>query len=86
MICAHIVVGIRDSALSKRLQMDHDLTLEKAKKLVYQKERQYMNGSNSSQESPVKEQQWRASKNSGTKQVNKSHELLLFMYCLSWVC
>ena len=33
-----IVVGIHDSALSERLQLDSELTLEKAKKLVWQKE------------------------------------------------
>ena len=33
-----IVVGIRDKALSKRLQLDADLTLEKAKKIVRQQE------------------------------------------------
>ena len=34
----HIVVGIRDSSLSVKLQMDPDLTLEKAKRLVCQQE------------------------------------------------
>ena len=38
MICDRIVVGIRDSALSERLQLDPELTLEKAKKLVRQRE------------------------------------------------
>ena len=38
MIRDRIVVGIRDSALSERLQMDADLTLDKAKKLVRQRE------------------------------------------------
>ena len=38
MIRDRIVVGIQDSALSERLQMDPDLTLEKAKKLVCQRE------------------------------------------------
>ena len=33
-----LVVGIRDTSLSERLQMDPDLTLEKAKKTVRQKE------------------------------------------------
>ena len=33
-----IVVGIRDSSLSTKLQMDADLTLEKAKQLVRQQE------------------------------------------------
>ena len=85
MICDRIVVGIRDSTLSKRLQMDHDLTLEKAKKLVCQREavheqQQFLTGKSS--EGATMEA---ASKNSGTKQVNKSHELLLFMYCLSRV-
>ena len=31
MVCDRIVVGIRDSALSERLQLDSELTLEKAK-------------------------------------------------------
>ena len=31
-----LVVGIRDRALSERLQMEADLTLEKAKRLVKQ--------------------------------------------------
>ena len=38
MLRDRIVVGIRDTALSERLQMDADLTLEKAKKSVRQKE------------------------------------------------
>ena len=33
-----LAVGIRDSNLSERMQMDTDLTLEKAKKLAQQKE------------------------------------------------
>ena len=33
-----IVVGIRDASLSKHLQMDPELTLEKAKRLVRQRE------------------------------------------------
>ena len=33
-----LVVGIQDSVMSKRLQMDPDLTLKKAKKMVHQKE------------------------------------------------
>ena len=32
------IVGIRDEALSKRLQLDPDLTLEKANKIVRQQE------------------------------------------------
>ena len=38
MIRDRIVVGIRDVALSKRLQLNPDLTLEKAKKMVRQLE------------------------------------------------
>ena len=38
MICDRIVVGIRDSTLSERLQMDETLTLDKAKKMVRQRE------------------------------------------------
>lgn len=38
MLCDRLVVGIRDASLSEQLQMDTDLTLEKAKKLVRQKE------------------------------------------------
>ena len=38
MIRDRIVVGIRDSALSEGLQLDPELTLEKAKKLVRQRE------------------------------------------------
>ena len=38
MIRDRIVVGILDQALSQRLQMDSELTLEKAKKLVRQRE------------------------------------------------
>ena len=38
MIRDRIVVGIRDSALSERMQIDADLTLEKAKKMVRQRE------------------------------------------------
>ena len=38
MIRDRIVISIRDSALSEHLQMDADLTLDKAKKLVRQRE------------------------------------------------
>ena len=38
MICDRLVVGIRDSSLSERLQLDPDLTLEKAKKFIRQRE------------------------------------------------
>jgi len=38
MIRDRLVVGIRDSNLSERLQIDDALTLEKAKKLVRQRE------------------------------------------------
>ena len=38
MIRDRLVVGIRDSGLSERLQMDPDLTLEKAKKSIRQRE------------------------------------------------
>ena len=38
MIRDRIVVGIRDSSLSERMQIDEDLTLEKAKKMVRQRE------------------------------------------------
>ena len=38
MLRDRIVVGIRNAALSKRLQLDADLTLEKAKRLVRQEE------------------------------------------------
>ena len=38
MICNMIVAGIQDQALSKRLQTVADLTLEKAKTLVRQRE------------------------------------------------
>ena len=38
MIRDRLVVGIRDTALSERLQLDADLTLEKAKKAVRQRE------------------------------------------------
>ena len=38
MIKDRVIVGIRDSSLSERLQMDESLTLEKAKKLVPQRE------------------------------------------------
>ncbi len=38
MIRDRLVVGIRDSALSERLQMDAELTLERAKKLIRQRE------------------------------------------------
>ena len=67
MICDHIVMKIRDSALSKRSQMDSDLTLEKAKKLVCQREvvheqQQFLTGK-SSEGATVEA----VSKNSGTK-------------------
>jgi hypothetical protein len=39
MIRDRLVVGIRDSVLSERMQMDPDLTLENAKKMARQKER-----------------------------------------------
>ena len=38
MICDCIVVGIRNQSQSERLQMDAELTLEKAKTLVQQRE------------------------------------------------
>ncbi len=38
MIRDRLVVGIRDGALSERLQMDAELTLERAKKSVRQRE------------------------------------------------
>ena len=38
MIRDRLVVGIRDMALSKKLQMDADLMLEKAKKSIRQRE------------------------------------------------
>ena len=38
MISDRLVVGIRDTTLSERLQMDADLTLEKAKKSIRQRE------------------------------------------------
>ena len=38
MVRDHLVVGIRDESLSERLQMESDLTLEKAKKLIRQSE------------------------------------------------
>ena len=38
MICDWIVVGIRDEAMSQKLQLDTDLTLESAKKMVRQRE------------------------------------------------
>ena len=38
MIRDRLVVGIRDTSLSGRLQIDPELTLEKAKKTVRQKE------------------------------------------------
>ena len=71
MIRDRIVVGIRDSALSERLQLDPDLTLEKAKKLVRQREavheqQQFLTGKSS--EGAAMEA---VSKNTGAKQVNK---------------
>ncbi len=57
MIRDRIVVGIRDKTLSERLQLDPDLTLEKAKKLVRQREavhkQQAMLRDGSKQEMPV---------------------------------
>ena len=38
MICDHIVVGIRDKALSEKLQLEAELTLERAINQVRQKE------------------------------------------------
>ena len=37
-ICDRLVVGIRDSSLSECMQMEPDLTLERAKKMVHQRE------------------------------------------------
>ena len=73
MIRDRIVVGIRDSTLSERLQMDPDLTLEKAKKLVRQREavhehQQFLTGKASASEGVTLEA---VSKYSGAKQVNK---------------
>ena len=38
LICNRLVVGIRDSALSEYLQLESDLTLDKAKKRIRQRE------------------------------------------------
>jgi len=38
LICDRLVVGIRDSLLSECLQLEADLTLDKAKKLIRQRE------------------------------------------------
>ena len=38
MLRDRLVVGIRDLAMSQKLQMDAELTLEKAKKVIRQKE------------------------------------------------
>ena len=38
MLRDRLVVGIRDQSLSEKLQMDSDLTLEKAKKQIRQRE------------------------------------------------
>ena len=38
MACHRLVVGIRDAGLSQQLQLDSELTLEKAKKKIWQKE------------------------------------------------
>ena len=38
MICDRLVVGIRDTALSEQLQIDADLTLDKAKRKIRQRE------------------------------------------------
>ena len=38
LLCNRLVMGIRDTALSKRLQMDAELDLEKAKKMIRQRE------------------------------------------------
>ena len=38
LICDRIVIGIRDISLSEKLQINTDLTLEKAKRLVRQRE------------------------------------------------
>ena len=52
MICDCIIVRIRDSALSEKLQLDLELTLEKTKKLVRQREavhehQQFLSGKSS---------------------------------------
>ena len=38
MIIDRLIVGIQDASLSQRLQLDPELTLEKAKKIVHQLE------------------------------------------------
>ena len=38
LICDCLVVGIQDNALSERLQMEPELTLDKAKRLIRQRE------------------------------------------------
>ena len=38
LLCDRLVVGIRDSSLSEHLQMESELILEKAKKIVCQRE------------------------------------------------
>jgi len=47
MIRDKLVVGIRDNVLSERLQMDEELTLEKAMKMIRQ-EKQFMSSNWSS--------------------------------------
>ena len=41
MLRDRLVVGIRDAAMSQKLQMDAELTLGKAKKAIHQKEAVY---------------------------------------------
>ena len=58
MLRDRIVVGIRDAALSELLQMDADLTLEKAKKSARQREavkeqRSELRGEGSSNKDPI---------------------------------
>jgi hypothetical protein len=59
MLRDRIVVGIRDHKLSERLQMDTNLTLEKAKQAVRQKEAvvehgRQLQGSGNSKRDPIK--------------------------------
>lgn len=43
MIRDRLVIGIWDTSLSEHLQLDADLTLEKAKKAIRQRGKLYMN-------------------------------------------
>ena len=70
MLCDRLVVGIRDTALSERLQMDPNLTLDKAMKSIRQREavkEQHQQLQGGSKTSPIVVDEIRHASRGGTR-------------------